>query len=97
MITGDEPDVTPRPGAVAALSDETKYLRWVAERVRNEDFWIEVKEEILESFANLLNRELPEELWITAYSQRDGKDYLIVYEAVLERLKEYCGRIVKSK
>lgn len=76
-----------------AAPDEAQYLHWVAEKVRSEDFWMAVKEDILEDFANLLNRELPDELWRAAYAQRNGKDYLIAFEAVLERLQEVCGRI----
>lgn len=91
-MTMDESNPPPAPARPAA-SDEERYLRWVAERVRGEDFWTAVKEDILEDFANLLNRELPEELWRAAYAQRDGKDYVIACEAVLERLTEYCGRI----
>ncbi len=85
------PSGSPDPGVVRG-SDEARYLRWVAERVRGEDFWMAVKEDILEDFANLLNRELPDELWHAAYAQRDGRDYRIAFEAVLECLKEYCER-----
>ncbi len=97
MMTLEKPKAPPDSPdrAVAPATDETQYLRWVAERVRGEDFWLAVKEEILEDFANLLNRELPDELWRTAYAQRDGKDYLVVFEAVLERLKDYCERIAR--
>ena len=76
--------------AVGQAPDEARYLRWVAARVRGEDFWMAVKDDILEDFANLLNRELPDELWRAAYAQRNGKDYLVAFEAVLERLTEYC-------
>ena len=51
------------------------------------DFWMAVKDDILENFANLLNRELPEELWSAAYAQRDGRDYALAFEALLERLQ----------
>jgi hypothetical protein len=88
------PRAPPDP-AGAQLSDETDYLRWVAERVRGEEFWMAVKEDILEDFANLLNRELPDELWRAAYAQRDGKDYRIAFEAVLEHLKDYCERVAR--
>lgn len=89
-------DESKPPPAPPATSDEAQYLCWVAERVRGDDFWMAVKEDILEDCANLLNRELPEELWRAAYAQRDGKDYLIAFEAVLERLEEYCGRIKRG-
>lgn len=91
MMTMDESSARSDPVTPAA-PDEAQYLRWVAEKVRSEDFWMAVKEDILEDFANLLNRELPDELWRAAYAQRNGKDYLIAFEAVLERLEEYCGR-----
>jgi hypothetical protein len=94
-MTMDESNTPPAPPPPAA-SDEAQYLRWVAERVRGDEFWIAVKENILEGFANLLNRELPDELWRAAYAQRDGKDYVIAFEAVLERLEEYCGRIKRG-
>jgi hypothetical protein len=94
-MTMDESNTPPAPPPPAA-SDEAQYLRWVAERVRGDEFWIAVKENILEDFANLLNRELPDELWRAAYAQRDGKDYVIAFEAVLERLEEYCGRIKRG-
>jgi hypothetical protein len=42
-----------------------------------------------------LNRELPDELWRAAYAQRDGKDYRIAFEAVLEHLKDYCERVAR--
>jgi hypothetical protein len=90
-MTMDESNTPPAPPPPTA-SDEAQYLRWVAARVRGDDFWIAVRENILEDFANLLNRELPDELWRAAYAQRDGKDYVIAFEAVLERLEEYCGR-----
>jgi hypothetical protein len=94
-MTMDESNTPPAPPPPAA-SEEAQYLRWVAERVRGDDFWMAVKEDILEDFANLLNRELPDELWRAAYAQRDGKDYVIAFEAVLERLEEYCGRIKRG-
>ena len=81
--------------AVGRAPDEAQYLRWVGERVRGEDFWMAVKEDILENFANLLNRELPDELWSAAYAQRDGRDYALAFEAVLERLKDHCGRMAR--
>lgn len=97
MMTTEKPDT--RPGspdpAVASPAEEARYLRWVAERVRSDDFWIAVKDDILEDFANLLNRELPESLWRAAYAQRDGKDYLLAFEAVRERIKEYCDRVAR--
>jgi hypothetical protein len=97
MMTIEKPKAPPaaadRTGAPAA--DEAQYLRWVAERVRGEDFWLAVREDILEDFANLLNRELPDELWRAAYAQRDGRDYLLAFEAVLERLKDYCERTAR--
>lgn len=94
MMTIEKPKPPPasHDPAAAQPSDEADYLRWVAERVRSEDFWMAVKEDILEDFANLLNRELPDDLWRAAYAQRDGRDYLIAFQAVLERLKEYCER-----
>lgn len=79
----------------ASAADATQYLSWVAERVRGEDFWLAVKDDILEDFANLLNRELPDELWRAAYAQRDGRDYLIAFEAVRERLRDYCERMAR--
>jgi hypothetical protein len=94
-MTMDESNTPPAPPPPAA-SEEAQYLRWVAERVRGDDFWMAVKEDILEDFANLLNRELPDDLWRAAYAQRDGKDYVIAFEAVLERLEEYCGRIKRG-
>jgi hypothetical protein len=94
-MTMDESNTPPAPPPPAA-SEEAQYLRWVAERVRGDDFWMAVKEDILEDFANLLNRELPDELWRAAYAQRDGKDYVIAFEAVLERLEECCGRIKRG-
>lgn len=33
------PSASPDPGIVRG-SDEARYLRWVAERVRGEDFWM---------------------------------------------------------
>lgn len=96
MMT-EKPDAPPASAGPAAPSaaERTRYLRWVAERVRSEDFWIAVKEDILEDFASLLNRELPEDLWHAAYAQRDGGDYLIAFEAVMERIKEHCERIAR--
>ena len=88
------PPESPDPAAPSAAAS-AKYLRWVAERVRSDEFWMAVKEDILEDFANLLNRELPDELWGAAYGQRDGKDYVLAFEAVLERIKEYCDRIAR--
>lgn len=85
---------SPESGGARAL-DEAHYLRWVAERVRGEDFWIAVKDDILEDFAKLLNRELPDELWRAAYEQRDGRDYLVAFEAVRERLTEHCERMAR--
>ncbi|HYL00534.1 MAG TPA: hypothetical protein VEU78_05020 [Steroidobacteraceae bacterium] len=97
MMTIEHPKAPPAPPdpGVAPGSDEARYLRWVAERVRGEDFWMAVKEDILEDFANLLNRELPDELWRAAYAQRDGRDYLVAFEAVLERLQEYCEQTAR--
>lgn len=97
MMTIEKPKAPPAAAdpAAAQLADETDYLRWVADRVRSEDFWMAVKEDILEDFANLLNRELPDELWRAAYAQRDGKDYRIAFEAVLERLRDYCERVAR--
>lgn len=95
MMATDESKPPPAPPAAAA-PDVVRYLGWVAERVRREDFWMAVKEDILEDFANLLNRDLPDELWRAAYAHRDGKDYVIAFEAVLERLQEYCGRIKRG-
>ena len=97
MMTIEKPKPPPASPDLAAaqLADETDYLRWVAEKVRSEDFWLAVKEDILEDFANLLNRELPDELWSAAYAQRDGKDYCIAFEAVLERLKDHCERVAR--
>lgn len=95
MMTIEKPKATPaaRDPGVPQAEDETHYLRWVAEQVRGEDFWMAVKEDILEDFANLLNRELPDELWPAAYAQRDGRDYRLAFAAVLERLKEHCERL----
>lgn len=94
MMSMDESNAPPAPARPGpSTSDEAQYLRWVAEKVRSEDFWMAVKEDILEDFAKLLNRELPDELWRAAYARRDGKDYAIAFEAVLERLKEYCVRL----
>lgn len=95
-MTMDESSTPPAPPPPAASDETQQYLRWVAERVRGDDFWMAVKEDILEDFANLLNRELPEELWRAAYAQRDGKDYVIAFEAVLGRLEEYCGRVKRG-
>lgn len=97
MMTVEKPNASAEPPdpAVPSASDQTRYLHWVAQRVRGEDFWLAVKEDILEDFASLLNRELPDELWRAAYAQRDGNDYRIAFEAVLERLKEYCERIAR--
>jgi hypothetical protein len=97
MMTIEHPKAPPAPPdpGVARGSDEARYLRWVAERVRGEDFWMAVKEDILEDFANLLNRELPDELWRAAYAQRDGRDYLVAFEAVLQRLQEYCEQTAR--
>jgi hypothetical protein len=88
------PSAPPDPTGASA-ADAAQYLGWVAERVRGESFWLAVKDDILEDFANLLNRELPDELWRAAYAQRDGKDYLIAFEAVLERLKDHCERMAR--
>lgn len=97
MMTVDKRSKGLGPSELGAAGrpETTRYLEWVAERVRGEDFWTAVKEDVIENFASLLNRELPDELWAAAYSQRDGKDYLITFAAVLERLQEYCGRIGK--
>lgn len=99
MMMAEKPNAPPDlpDPAFPSAAERTQYLRWVAEKVRGEDFWMAVKEDILEDFANLLNRELPEELWRAAYRQRDGKDYVIAFEAVLERIKEYCERIAKRR
>jgi hypothetical protein len=88
------PSAPPDPPA-ARSADEARYLHWVADKVRAEDFWMAVKEDILEDFANLLNRELPDELWGAAYAQRDGRDYLMAFEAVLERLRDHCERLTR--
>ncbi len=97
MMMTEKPNAPPESPdpAVPSAAEKAQYLRWVAERVRSEDFWIAVKEDILEDFASLLNRELPDDLWRAAYAQRDGRDYLIAFEAVLERIKEYCDRIAR--
>jgi hypothetical protein len=97
MMTTEKPDTPPTSPdpAVPSTAEEARYLRWVAERVRSDDFWIAVKDDILEDFANLLNRELPENLWRAAYAQRDGKDYLLAFEAVQERIREYCDRVAR--
>jgi hypothetical protein len=79
--------------AAPSTAEQAQYLRWVADSVRSDDFWIAVKEDILENFANLLNRGLPEDLWRAAYAHRDGRDYLLAFEVVLERIKEHCERI----
>lgn len=99
MMMAEKPNAPPGSPdpAFPSAAERAQYLRWVAERVRGEDFWMAVKEDILEDFANLLNRELPEELWRAAYRQRDGKDYVIAFEAVLERIKEYCDRIASRR
>jgi hypothetical protein len=88
------PPESPDP-AVPSLADKARYLLWVTERVCGEDFWIAVKEDILEDFASLLNRELPDDLWRAAYAQRDGRDYVIAFEAVIGHIKEYCDRIAR--
>jgi len=95
MMMTEKPKAPPESAEPAAPSaaEETQYLRWVAKRVRSEDFWMAVKEDILEDFASLLNRKLPDDLWQAAYAQRDGRDYLIAFEAVLERIKEHCERL----
>jgi hypothetical protein len=85
----------PPDQAAASTAEQAQYLRWVAQSVRSDDFWIAVKEDILENFANLLNRGLPEDLWRAAYAQRDGQDYRIAFEAVRERIKEHCDRIAR--
>jgi hypothetical protein len=97
MMTIERPKAPPAyPDPAAGRGpDEAHYLRWVAERVHGEDFWMAVKDDILEDFANLLNRELPDELWRAAYAQRDGSDYLVAFEAVRERLREYCEQIAR--
>lgn len=99
MMTSVEKPAGPAefPEMPEPMSEEAKYLDWVAQKVRNDDFWMRVKEDIIENFANLLNRELPAELWNAAYSQRDGRDYLIAFEAVVERLQDYCARIEKRR
>ena len=97
MMTVEKPKpprASPDP-AVAPAPDEARYLRWVAERVRGADFWMAIKDDILEDFANLLGRELPDELWRAAYAQRDGRDHRLAFAAVLERLKEYCERTAR--
>jgi len=91
MMT-DKP-TTPPESTEPSAAERAQYLLWVTERVCGEGFWIAVKEDILEDFANLLNRELPDELWHAAYAQRDGKDYLLAFEAVIEHIKEHCERI----
>ena len=97
MMTIEKPQSPPASAnpSVAPTPDEARYLRWVAERVRGEDFWMAVKDDILEDFANLLNRELPDELWRAAYAQRDGRDYRLAFEVVLERLEECCERTAR--
>lgn len=99
MTTVEKPGGAPRSPETTdpTLSEEASYLDWVAQKVRSDDFWMRVKEDIIEDFANLLNRELPAELWNAAYSQRDGRDYLIAFEAVVERLQDYCARIEKRR
>jgi hypothetical protein len=99
MTTVEKTGAAPEPPELAAPapSERAKYLAWVAQRVRGEDFWMNVKEDIIEDFASLLNRDLPEELWIAAYSQRDGQDYLIALEAVLERLQDHCRQITRRR
>jgi hypothetical protein len=86
------PPESPEP-ALPSAAERAQYLLWVTERVCGEDFWIAVKEHILEDFASLLNRELPDELWRAAYAQRDPRDYLLAFEAVIEHLKEHCARL----
>ena len=95
MMTIEKPKAPSAPPdpAGATAADAAQYLSWVAERVRGEDFWLAVKDDILEDFANLLNRELPDELWRAAYAQRDGRDYRLAFEAIVERLAEYCERM----
>jgi len=87
MMTAENPH--------AARAARERYLDWVAQRVRAEDFWMRVREHIIQDFADLLNRDLPEDLWGAAYSQHDSRDYLIALEAVLGRLQEYCRRMGK--
>jgi hypothetical protein len=86
------PSESPDP-ALPSAAERAQYLLWVTEMVCREDFWIAVKEDILEDFASLLNRKLPDELWPAAYAQRDGKDYLLAFEAVIEHIREHCERI----
>jgi len=95
MMTNENlnaPAESPEP-ALPSAAERAQYLLWVTERVCGEDFWIAVKEDILEDFASLLNRELPDELWPAAYAQRDAQDYLLAFEAVIEHLKEHCERL----
>jgi hypothetical protein len=94
-MTTEKPSTPPGSAnhSAPAAAERAQYLEWVALSVRSEEFWVAVKEDILEDFANLLNRELPEDLWRAAYAQRDGKDYLLAFEAVQERIREYCERI----
>ena len=95
MMMTENPNAPPESPdqALPSAAERAQYLLWVTQRVCSEDFWIAVKEDILEDFASLLNRELPDELWHAAHTQRDGRDYLIAFEAVIEHIKEYCERI----
>jgi hypothetical protein len=88
------PPESPDP-ALPSAAERAQYLLWVTERVCSQAFWTAVKEDILEDFASLLNRELPDDLWRAAYAQRDGRDYLIAFEAVIEHIREYCDRIAR--
>jgi hypothetical protein len=94
-MMNENPNARPEPPepALPSAAERARYLLWVTERVCGEDFWIAVKEDILEDFASLLNRELPDELWRAAYAQRDGKDYLLAFEAVIEHIREHCERL----
>jgi hypothetical protein len=94
-MMNENPNARPesREPARPSAAERAQYLLWVTERVCGEDFWFAVKEDILEDFASLLNRELPDELWHAAYAQRDGKDYLLAFEAVIEHIKEHCERL----
>ena len=95
MMMTEKPNTPPRSAESSgpSVAERARYLLWVTARVCGEDFWIAVKEDILEDFANLLNRDLPDDLWRAAYAQRDGRDYLIAFEAVIAHLKEHCERI----